>query len=80
MDWPIAAVLLGTLGTLTVGILRWMPRRGDAPGGTVYAKATDMADIRARLVNLEQAHQAMRVELRTDMHELRQLIQHHMDH
>ena len=52
MDWPVATVLLGTLGTLAVGILKWVPRRGDHRGGEIgngriYARATDLAEIRA---------------------------------
>lgn len=79
MDWPIATVLLGTLGTLAVGILKWVPRRDDArsdqiANGRVYARATDLAEIRARLVSLEQAHHVLRAELRADMKELQQII------
>jgi hypothetical protein len=78
MDWPVATVLLGTLGTLAVGILKWVPRRGDYRGeignGRIYARATDLAEIRARLVSLEQAHHVLRAELRADMKELQQLI------
>jgi hypothetical protein len=87
MDWPVATVLLGTLGTLAAAILKWVPRasassaepRGegvDAPGtnGRIYARATDMAEIRARLVALEQAHHVLRAELRSDMKELQETI------
>lgn len=79
MDWPVATVLLGTLGTLAAAILKWLPRRGendDAPGanGRIYARATDMAEIRARLVALEQAHHVLRAELRADMKELQETI------
>jgi hypothetical protein len=79
MDWPVATVLLGTLGTLAVGILKWVPRRdGDeshhVSNGRVYARATDLAEFRARLVSLEQAHHVLRAELRADMKELQQII------
>jgi hypothetical protein len=79
MDWPVATVIRGTLGTLAVGILKWMSRqdvdRGDEPcNGRVYARATDMAEIRARLVSLEQAHHVLRAEIRADMKELQQMI------
>jgi hypothetical protein len=75
MDWPVATVLLGTLGTLAVGILKWTPRRDGEPNGhldngRVYARATDMAEIRARLVSLEQAHHVLRCEIRADLKEL----------
>jgi len=79
MDWPVATVLLGTLATLGVGILKWMPRR-NAPrrealdNGRVYARATDMAEIRARLVSLEQAHHVLRAEIRADIKELQSTI------
>jgi hypothetical protein len=73
VDWPEAAVLLGTLGTIAAAIIKWMPRR-DLANGRVYARATDMAEIRARLVALEQAHHVMRAELRADMKELQDTI------
>jgi hypothetical protein len=79
MDWPVATVLLGTLGTLAVAILKWVPRRGgervsELCNGRVYARATDMAEIRARLVSLEQAHHVLRAEIRADIKELQQMI------
>jgi hypothetical protein len=77
MDWPVASVLLGTLATLAVGILKWVPRRGDGgppTNGRIYARATDMADIRARLAALEQAHHVLRAEIRADIKELQQVI------
>jgi hypothetical protein len=79
MDWPVATVLLGTLGTLAVAILKWLPQRHDERGnqygnGRVYARATDLAEFRARLVSLEQAHHVLRAELRADMKELQQII------
>ena len=75
MDWPVATVILGTLGTLAVGILKWVPRRdGDrahaAENGRIYARATDLAEFRARLVSLEQAHHVLRAEIRADIKEL----------
>lgn len=75
MDWPVATVLLGTLGTLAVAIVKWMPARGDSPSnavqnGRVYARAVDLAEIRARLVSLEQAHHTLRAEIRADFKEL----------
>ena len=79
MDWPIATVLLGTLGTLAVAILKWMPHRdgeGAEPtgNGRVFARATDMAEIRARLTSLEQSHHVLRVEIRADIKELQATI------
>ena len=79
MDWPIATVLLGTLATLAAGILKWVPRRGGEGGslanGRIYARATDMAEIRARLAALEQAHHVLRAEIRSDLKELQATIQ-----
>lgn len=79
MDWPVATVLLGTLGTLAMGIFKLMSRRDPAHGdefrnGRVYARATDMAEIRARLVSLEQAHHVLRAEIRADIKELQTTI------
>jgi hypothetical protein len=79
MDWPIATVLLGTLATLAVALLKWVPQHGSSRGieignGRIYARATDLAEIRARLASLEQAHHVLRAELRADMKELQQMI------
>lgn len=79
MDWPVATVLLGTLGTIAVGLMKWVPRRGHAvssapSNGRIYARATDMAEIRARLESLEQSHHVLRAELRTDLKELQATI------
>ena len=78
MDWPVATVILGTLGTLAAGILKWMSRHDSdhaAPAnGRIYAHATDLAEFRARLVSLEQAHHVLRAELRADMKELQQML------
>jgi hypothetical protein len=78
MDWPVATVILGTLATLAAGILKWVPRRGGERGalvnGRIYARATDMAEIRARLAALEQAHHVLRAEIRADMKELQAAI------
>jgi hypothetical protein len=79
MDWPVATVLLGTLATLAAGLLKWVPRRGadgrEPTNGRFYARATDMAEIRARLTALEQAHHVLRAEIRADMKELQATIQ-----
>jgi hypothetical protein len=79
MDWPVATVLLGTLGTLAVGIAKCVPRRGarrsvEIRNGRIYAHATDLAEIRARLMSLEQAHHVLRAEIRADIKELQQMI------
>jgi hypothetical protein len=83
MEWPAATVILGTLGTLAVGILKWMSLRngdcgGEALNGRIYARATDLAEFRARLVLLEQAHHVLRAELRADMKELQQMIREYI--
>jgi hypothetical protein len=74
MDWPVATVLLGTLGTVAVAILKWRATRDDShsaiSNGRVYARAVDLAEIRARLVSLEQAHHVLRAEIRADIKEL----------
>jgi hypothetical protein len=83
MDWPVATVLLGTLGTLAVGALRLLPRRDgghdhEPRNGRVYARATDLAEFRARLVSLEQAHHVLRAEIRADLKELQATIRNVM--
>ena len=79
MDWPVATVLLGTLGTLALGIFKMLSRRGpehheEPRNGRVYARATDLAEFRARLVSLEQAHHVLRAEIRADIKELQTTI------
>jgi len=79
MDWPVATVLLGTIGTLAVGVLKLVPRReshrgGEPTNGRVYAHATDLAEIRARLASLEHAHHVLRAEIRADIRELQATI------
>jgi hypothetical protein len=79
MDWPVATVLLGTLGTLALGILKLMSRREagsshEPVNGRIYARATDLAEFRARLVSLEQAHHVLRAEIRADIKELQATI------
>jgi len=73
VDWPEAAVLLGTLGTVAVAAVKWLSRH-EFGNGRLYARATDMAEIRARLVALEQAHHVMRAELRADIKEVQDTI------
>jgi hypothetical protein len=75
MDWPVATVLLGTLGTIAIGVFKLLARGGSARGevcgnGRVYARATDLAEFRARLIALEQAHHVLRAEIRADIKEL----------
>jgi hypothetical protein len=77
MDWPVATVLLGTIATMAAALLKWIPRRErtlELGNGRVYARATDLAEIRARLTSLEQAHHVLRAELRADMKELQAMI------
>ena len=79
MDWPVATVLLGTLGTLAVGILQMVPRRGDGRlseigNGRIYARATDLAEIRARLASLGTSPPRAPGRIRADMKELQQMI------
>jgi hypothetical protein len=74
-DWPAASVLLGTLATVAVAILKWSPRRTEPTNGRIYAKATDLAEIGARLVALESAHHTLRAEIRADLKDLQDTIQ-----
>lgn len=79
MDWPIATVLLGTIGTLALGMFKLISRREgerrvEFANGHVYARATDLAEFRARLVSLEQAHHVLRAEIRADIKELQATI------
>ena len=79
MDWPVATVLLGTIGTLAVGILKLVPRRD----GHRRRRARERPRLRpcnrpgrfrARLVSLEQAHHVLRAEIRADIKELQTTI------
>jgi hypothetical protein len=74
-DWPAASVLLGTLATVAVAIIKWSPRRTEPTNGRIYAKATDLAEIGARLAALESAHHTLRAEIRADLKDLQETIQ-----
>lgn len=74
-DWPAATVLLGTLATVAVAILKWSPRRDEPANGRIYARATDLAEIGARLASLESAHHTLRAEIRADLKDLQENIQ-----
>lgn len=74
-DWPAASVLLGTLATVAMAILKWSPRRSETSNGRVYARATDLAEIGARLTALESAHHTLRAEIRADLKDLQETIQ-----
>jgi hypothetical protein len=83
MDWPVATVLLGTLGTLAIGVFKLIARREGKPeplNGRVYARATDLAEFRARLISLEQAHHVLRAEIRADIKELQTTIRELLSH
>lgn len=74
-DWPAASVLLGSLATLAVAILKWSPRRSEPANGRIYARATDLAELGARLAALESAHHTLRAEIRADLKDLQESIQ-----
>jgi hypothetical protein len=74
-DWPAATVLLGSLATLAVAIAKWSPRRNEPSNGRVYARATDLVEIGARLAALESAHHTLRAEIRADLKDLQDTIQ-----
>ena len=79
-DWPAATVLLGTLATVAVAILKWSPRRAEPANGRIYARATDLAEIGARLAALESAHHTLRAEIRADLKDLQDLLQQSLFH
>ena len=69
MTWPIATVLLGTLSTIAVALIKFVPRRhGNGP--PVYASLVEMTEIRTRLDGLERSHAQLRTELRADIKDL----------
>jgi hypothetical protein len=74
-DWPAATVLLGTMATLAVAIMKWSPRRNEQSNGRIFARATDLAEIGARLTSLESAHHTLRAEIRADLKDLQEMIQ-----
>jgi hypothetical protein len=82
-DWPAATVLLGTLATIAVAIMKWSPRpaassaerRNEQSNGRIYARAIDLAEIGARLASLESAHHTLRAEIRADLKDLQETIQ-----
>ncbi len=71
MTWPLASVLLGTLGTLAIAIAQWVPRRS---GRVPFPPLEEIVEIRTRLQALERAHHQMRTELRGDFKELEKVV------
>ena len=77
MSWPAAATLIAAMvgAAATTIALAMSPQHSDATSnGHRYATAREIGDVKARLGSLEQSTQEMRVELRTDIKELRDLI------
>lgn len=71
MTWSIATVLLGTLATVAIAVIKWVPRRN---GTRIYASLVEMTEIRTRLDSLERSHALLRTELRGDIKELERVI------
>lgn len=74
-DWPAATVILGSLATIAMAMMKWSQRRSEPLNGRIYARATDLAEIGARLASLESAHHTLRAEIRADLKDLQELIQ-----
>ena len=78
LSWPAAATLIASvvaLMTVVVGVTDSGcidPRNGNVAR---YATAREIGEVKARLEALEQSSREMRSELRTDIKDLRDLIQ-----
>ena len=64
-----------------VALLRWQPRpqaadpqAADPQNGRVYASATSMAELGARMTSLEKAHYTFRDEIRSDLKDIEALM------
>lgn len=78
MSWPAAATLIAALAgaAATTIALAMTPERDEVPiHDQHYATAREIGDVKARLGSLEQSTYQMRLELRGDIKELRELIQ-----
>lgn len=62
--WPDAAAFVGALATISITWLGVLRIRNGANGNGHYAKATDMADVKARLGGLESGQSEFRKEVR----------------
>ena len=74
IDWPTAAVMLGALATLCVGLIQWPTQRREPTNGRIYASAVELAEIKAKLQSLDESYRVMRDEIRADLKELEALI------
>lgn len=76
LGWPAAATLITAMvgaaaAALAVGIEKPLDHSFDE---TRYASAREIGEVKARLTAIEVSTQQLRVELRSDIKELRELL------
>lgn len=76
LGWPAAATLITAMvgaaaAALAVGIEKPLEHNFD---GSRYASAREIGEVTARLTAIEASTQQLRVELRSDIKELRELL------
>jgi len=77
MSWPAAATLItAMIGVAATSVaLAIAPSSSEIPAGNRYATSREIGEVQARLEAIEGSSRQMRVELRSDIKELRELVQ-----
>jgi len=77
LSWPAAATLIAAMiGVAATSVaLAIAPSSSETPAGNRYATSREIGEVQARLEAIEDSSRQMRVELRSDIKELRELVQ-----
>ncbi len=77
MGWPAAAALITAMVGAAATTFAWAisPKQHDRPTPAGYASAREIGEVKARLTAIEHTTYEMRTELRSDIKDLRTLVQ-----
>jgi len=77
LSWPAAATLItAMIGVAATSVaLAISPSSQEISAGNHYVTSREVGEIQARLEAIENSSRQMRVELRSDIKELRELVQ-----
>jgi len=77
LSWPAAATLIAAMiGVAATSVaLAIAPSAPEITAGNRYATSREIGEVQARLEAIENSSRQMRVELRSDIKELREMLQ-----
>jgi len=78
MGWPAAATLITAMVGAAATTVAWAiapPEQAKRAGAVEYVSAREIGEVKARLAAIEESHRQMRSELRSDIQDLRGLVQ-----